>query len=142
MLPKKSLKWGWLAIAPLSLASCQSKVDQCDQFTDIARSAAQQAIAIERALRSNQNSEAISSSANELLGLSNDLANLSLRDRTLRSLQVSFGEMYQGTSQGVRNFVAAEKSNQLAVDSAIEQVRTATSREAELLAQLNQHCQP
>ncbi len=141
MLPKKSLKWGWLAIAPLSLASCQSKVDQCDQFTDIARSAAQQAIAIERALRSNQSQEALSS-ANELLGLSNDLRDLSLRDRTLRSLQVGFSEMYQSTSQGVRNFVAAEKSNQLAVDTAIEQVRTATSREAELLAQLNQHCRP
>ncbi|AFY66115.1 hypothetical protein [Geitlerinema sp. PCC 7407] len=141
MLPKKSLKWGWLAIAPLSLASCQSKVDQCDQFTDIARSAAQQAIAIERALRSNQSQEAISS-ANELLSLSNDLRDLSPRDRTLRSLQVGFSEMYQGTSQGVRNFVAAEKSNQLAVDTAIEQVRTATSREAELLAQLNQHCRP
>lgn len=141
MLPKHSLKWGWLAIAPLSLASCQSKVDQCDQFTDIARSAAQQAIAIERALRSNQPENALSP-ANELLGLSNDLRGLSLRDRTLRNLQPSFSEMYESTSQGVRNFIAAERSNELAIDTAIDQVRTATSREAELLAQLNQHCQP
>lgn len=141
MLLKKSLKWGWLAIAPLSLASCQSRVDQCDQFIDIARSAAQQAIAIERALRSNQAQEA-NSAADELLSLSSDLRDLSLSDRTLRSLQVGFSEMYQNTGEGVQSFVAAEKSNQLAVDTAIEQVRTATSREAELIAQLNQRCQP
>ncbi|MGG6296156.1 hypothetical protein ACQ4M4_17345 [Leptolyngbya sp. AN02str] len=128
-------------VVVLGLAGCsQSKVTQCNQLTEQTNQTVEAVQGIVQA-NATPNPEALLQVAERFDQGKTDIETLQINDPQLNTYRQQFASMYAEVSSSARELASAlENQDFEAARPARETFQTATSKEAELVEQVNTYC--
>jgi|GEM_PF-5416533 len=115
------------------------KAAQCNQVVAISNQAVKDVRKF--SINGRNNANALTPAATALENYAKQMEKLSLTDRQLQSYRLRFVTLYRNTSRATRNFVNAFNSGERSrIDLTLQQLRTATKGENQLIQEINRYC--
>jgi N12 class adenine-specific DNA methylase len=141
-MAKELIRVFWLivTISLISNGCAAPKKDECRKIIELANETVKEARNLTNGEKSTD-PEAALLAADTMEMAAEKMASLEISDQQLQQYQKDFIEMYRDTAQATRSFVKAyEKTDQIQLKQAREQLEKATAPEGELVTKINQYC--
>ncbi|MFB6275762.1 MAG: hypothetical protein ABEI32_06390 [Halothece sp.] len=132
--------WLIVTISLISNGCAAPKKDECRKIIELANETVKEARNLTNGEKSTD-PEAALLAADTMEMAAKKMASLEISDQQLQQYQKDFIAMYRDTAQATRSFVKAyEKTDQIQLKQAREQLEKATAPEGELVTKINQYC--
>ena len=129
-----------VAVGALAVGCGESKVAQCNKISGVVNRAANEAIAAGKSSNPDKMGE-LEKAATSMSQYAKELEAVQVKDDKLKDLQSRFIKMYQDTSKSGLDLVAAAKKKDIrGVNTSLQSLQTATSKESSLVNEFNQYC--
>jgi N12 class adenine-specific DNA methylase len=141
-MAKELIRVFWLivTISLISNGCAAPKKDECRKIIELANETVKEARNLTNGEKSTD-PEAALLAADTMEMAAEKMASLEISDQQLQQYQKDFIAMYRDTAQATRSFVKAyEKTDQIQLKQAREQLEKATAPEGELVTKINQYC--